>query len=131
MARRPSGRITASREPAARRCIPIFTRLTPSSCSGRDSDGRSIPSIFFENDRTTPTGLAGYLRERGLARVFLVGLAFDFCVLWSAEDARRLGFEAVVLRDACRSLDLDGSEKDALDRLQAAGGPLAVSAELG
>ena len=64
-------------------------------------------SIFFENDRKTPTGLAGYLRERGLERIFLAGLAFDFCVLWSAEDARRLGFEAVVLRDACRSLDLE------------------------
>jgi len=88
-------------------------------------------SIFFENDRKTPTGLAGYLRERGLGRVFLAGLAFDFCVLWSAEDARRLGFEAVVVRDACRSLDLGGSEKDALDRLQAAGVPLAVSVEIG
>ena len=88
-------------------------------------------SIFFENDRETPTGLAGYLRERGLERIFLAGLAFDVCVLWSAEDARRLGFEAVVLRDACRSIDLGGSEKDALDRLQAARVPLAVSAELG
>jgi nicotinamidase/pyrazinamidase len=88
-------------------------------------------SIFFENDRKTPTGLAGYLRERGLGRVFLAGLAFDFCVLWSAEDARRLGFEAVVVRDACRSIDLGGSEKDALDRLQAAGAALAVSAEIG
>jgi nicotinamidase/pyrazinamidase len=88
-------------------------------------------SIFFENDRKTPTGLAGYLRERGLERIFLAGLAFDFCVLWSAEDARRLGFGAVVLRDACRSLDLDGSEQDALGRLQAAGVPLVLSAELG
>lgn len=87
-------------------------------------------SIFFENDRKTPTGLAGYLRERGLGRVFLAGLAFDFCVLWSAEDARRLGFEAVVLRDACRSIDLNGSEQDALHRLQAAGVPLAVGAEI-
>jgi nicotinamidase/pyrazinamidase len=88
-------------------------------------------SIFFENDRKTPTGLAGYLRERGLGRIFLAGLAFDFCVLWSAEDARRLGFGVVVLRDACRSLDLDGSEQDALGRLQAAGVPLVLSAELG
>ena len=66
-------------------------------------------SAFYENDRTTPTGLAGYLRERGLARVFLAGLAFDFCVRWSAEDARRLGFEAIVIEDACRGIDLDGS----------------------
>jgi nicotinamidase/pyrazinamidase len=66
-------------------------------------------SAFFENDRITPTGLGGYLRERGLARVFLVGLAYDFCVGYSALDARRLGFEAVLVRDACRAIDLDGS----------------------
>jgi nicotinamidase/pyrazinamidase len=66
-------------------------------------------SAFFENDRTTPTGLAGYLRERGLTRVFLAGLAYDFCVGYSALDARRLGFEAVVIRDACRAIDLHGS----------------------
>jgi nicotinamidase-related amidase len=88
-------------------------------------------SIFFENDRKTPTGLAGYLRERSLGRVYLAGLAFDFCVLWSAQDARRLGFEAVVVRDACRSVDLDGSEQDALGRLQTAGVPLVVSGEIG
>ena len=66
-------------------------------------------SAFFENDRLTATGLAGYLRERGLTRIFLVGLAYDFCVGYSAIDARRLGFEAVILRDACRAIDLDGS----------------------
>jgi nicotinamidase/pyrazinamidase len=66
-------------------------------------------SAFFENDRTTATGLAGYLRERNLTRVFLAGLAYDFCVGYSALDARRLGFEAIVLRDACRAIDLNGS----------------------
>jgi nicotinamidase/pyrazinamidase len=66
-------------------------------------------SAFFENDRTTATGLAGYLRERGFMRVFLAGLAYDFCVGYSALDARRLGFEAVVVRDACRAIDLNGS----------------------
>lgn len=66
-------------------------------------------SAFFENDRTTPTGLAGYLRERGLTRVFLAGLAYDYCVGYSALDAQRLGFQAVILRDACRSIDLHGS----------------------
>jgi nicotinamidase/pyrazinamidase len=66
-------------------------------------------SAFFENDRATPTGLAGYLRERGLTRIFIAGLAYDFCVAYSALDARRLGFPAVVVRDACRSIDLDGS----------------------
>jgi nicotinamidase/pyrazinamidase len=66
-------------------------------------------SAFFENDRATPTGLAGYLRERGFTRVFLAGLAYDFCVGYSALDARRLGFEACVVRDACRAIDLNGS----------------------
>jgi len=66
-------------------------------------------SAFFENDRKTHTGLAGYLRERGFTRVFLAGLAFDFCVRYSAEDARREGFEVVVIDDACRGIDVDGS----------------------
>lgn len=66
-------------------------------------------SAFFENDRTTSTGLAGYLRECGLTRAFFAGLAYDFCVGFSALDARRLGFEAIVLRDACRAIDLNGS----------------------
>jgi nicotinamidase/pyrazinamidase len=66
-------------------------------------------SAFYENDRKTRTGLAGYLRERGFRRVFLAGLAFDFCVRYSAEDARREGFEAIVIEDACRGIDVDGS----------------------
>jgi nicotinamidase/pyrazinamidase len=66
-------------------------------------------SVFFENDARTPTGLAGYLRERGLTRVFIAGLAFDFCVRFSAEDATRLGFEAVIVEDATRAIDSDGS----------------------
>jgi nicotinamidase/pyrazinamidase len=66
-------------------------------------------STFYENDRTTPTGLVGYLRERGLGRVFLAGLALDFCVRFSAEDARREGFEVLVIEDACRGIDVEGS----------------------
>jgi nicotinamidase/pyrazinamidase len=66
-------------------------------------------SAFFENDRSTATGLGGYLRERGFARVFLAGLAYDYCVGYSALDARRLGFPAVVIRGACRAIDLNGS----------------------
>lgn len=66
-------------------------------------------SVFFENDRRTPTGLTGYLRERDISRVFSVGLAFDFCVRYSAEDARRQGFEAIVIEDACRGIDVAGS----------------------
>ncbi|ACG77061.1 nicotinamidase [Phenylobacterium zucineum HLK1] len=74
-------------------------------------------SAFRENDRRTVTGLAGYLKDRGVTRVFLAGLAFDFCVLWSTEDARAAGFEAVVVEDACRALDVDGSEAEARRRL--------------
>ena len=72
---------------------------------------RSIDSYstFYENDRKTPTGLTGYLRERGLTRVFLAGLAFDFCVRFSAEDARREGFAVFVVEDACRGIDVEGS----------------------
>ena len=66
-------------------------------------------SAFYENDRKTPTGLTGYLRERGFSRVFLAGLAFDFCVRYSAEDARRQGFDVFVVEDACRGIDVDGS----------------------
>jgi len=66
-------------------------------------------SALFENDHNTPTGLAGYLRERGLTRVFLTGLAYDFCVRYSAEDAVAAGFDVVVVEDACRGIDIDGS----------------------
>ena len=66
-------------------------------------------SAFYENDRKTHTGLAGYLRERGFTRVFLVGLAFDFCVRYSAEDSHREGFDTIVIEDGCRAIDMDGS----------------------
>jgi len=66
-------------------------------------------STFYENDRRTPTGLVGYLRERGLTRVFLAGLALDFCVRYSAEDAQRQGFAVRVIADACRGIDVGGS----------------------
>jgi nicotinamidase/pyrazinamidase len=78
-------------------------------------------SAFYENDHTTPTGLAGYLRERGFTRVFLAGLAFDFCVRFSAEDARRSGFEVVVVEDACRGIDMDGSVAATQQALQSLG----------
>jgi nicotinamidase/pyrazinamidase len=66
-------------------------------------------SAFFENDRATSTGLGGYLRERGFKRVFIAGLAYDYCVGYSALDARRLGFDVVIVRDACRAIDRNGS----------------------
>jgi nicotinamidase/pyrazinamidase len=69
-------------------------------------------SAFFENDHKTPTGLAGYLRERGFRRVVCVGLAFDYCVRYSAEDAVKQGFDTVVIENACRAIDLNGSADD-------------------
>jgi nicotinamidase/pyrazinamidase len=66
-------------------------------------------SAFFENDRTTPTGLLGYLRERGIGRVVCVGLAFDYCVRHSAEDAAAHGFDTIVIEEACRAIDLAGT----------------------
>jgi len=84
-------------------------------------------SAFFENDHRTPTGLAGYLRERGLRRVFLCGLAFDFCVRYSAEDALASGFEVVVVEDACRGIDLAGSVAETRRMLAGLGIPLVAA----
>jgi nicotinamidase/pyrazinamidase len=78
-------------------------------------------SAFFENDKTTPTALEGYLRTRGVTSVTLVGLATDYCVAWSALDAVRLGFDTRVKLSACRAIDLDGSLEAALWQMQAAG----------
>ncbi|RYH10113.1 bifunctional nicotinamidase/pyrazinamidase [Tropicimonas sp. IMCC6043] len=78
-------------------------------------------SAFFENDRTTPTGLEGYLRTRGVTALTMVGLATDFCVHFSAVDAGRLGFEVTVDLAACRAIDLDGSLAAALDAMREAG----------
>lgn len=69
-------------------------------------------SALYENDRKTPTGLAGYLKERGFTRLFLAGLALDFCVRYTAEDASREGFAVVVVEDACRAIDVGGSLND-------------------
>ena len=87
-------------------------------------------SAFFENDQTTPTGLGGYLRERGLGRVFLCGLATDFCVQFSALDARRLGFETVLIEDACRAIDLEGSLAAARAKMAKAGVVTVTAAEV-
>lgn len=82
-------------------------------------------SAFFENDRRTPTGLAGYLRERGIGRIILAGLATDFCVAYSALDAVELGFETTVRLDACRGIDLGGSVETMTGRMREAGVRLA------
>lgn len=81
-------------------------------------------SAFFENDQITPTGLGGYLTERGIKRVFCAGLATDFCVRFSAEDAIKHGFETTVLLEGCRGIDMDGSVASALDALKIAGAEL-------
>lgn len=78
-------------------------------------------SAFFENDRETPTGLAGYLRERGLTTVVLAGLATDFCVNFSALDAARLGLATSVVMDATRAIDLNGSLAEAERQMKRAG----------
>jgi nicotinamidase/pyrazinamidase len=87
-------------------------------------------SAFFENDHRTPTGLSGYLRERGFERVFLAGLAFDFCVRHSAEDAHGQGFRVEVIEDACRGIDVQGSVAETRRKLAALGIPLVTSAEV-
>lgn len=78
-------------------------------------------STFYENDRKTPTGLTGYLRERGFARVFLAGIAFDFCVRYSAEDAHHEGFSVIVVEDACRGIDVEGSVQETRESLSSLG----------
>jgi len=80
-------------------------------------------SAFLENDHATPTGLAGYLRERGLQRLFLCGLAYDFCVRFSALDGAALGFECLVLEDATRAVNLPGSVDQTNEAFAAAGVP--------
>ncbi len=78
-------------------------------------------SAFLEADRKTSTGLAGYLREHGVKRLVFCGLATDFCVAWSALDARAAGFDATVIEDACRGIDLEGSLARAWKDMAAAG----------
>jgi nicotinamidase/pyrazinamidase len=78
-------------------------------------------SAFFENDHSTPTGLDGYLRNRGIERITFAGLATDFCVAWSALDAIGLGYHVSVRTDLCRAIDLDGSLDAARERMRTAG----------
>jgi nicotinamidase/pyrazinamidase len=92
-------------------------------------------SSFFENDRTTATGLDGWLRQRGFRRLFLVGLATDFCVAWSAEDAARLGYDVTVIQDACRGIGVPTADgrttlEESQERLAAMGVRFATSQAL-
>jgi nicotinamidase/pyrazinamidase len=88
-------------------------------------------SAFVEADRRTPTGLAGFLRERGLRRLFIAGLATDFCVAWSAIDASRAGFEAIVVEDACRAIDTGGSLERAWRQMKDCGVERIMASEVG
>lgn len=92
-------------------------------------------SAFFENDHVTATGLDGWLRQRGFRHLFLGGLATDFCVAWSAEDAVRLGYDVTIVEDACRAIALPTTEghttmDEARDRLTALGVRFVASADL-
>ena len=78
-------------------------------------------SAFFENDKKTPTGLSGYLKERGISQLTMAGLATDFCVAFSAIDAARLGFDVEVILPACRAIDLEGSLNASMAAMQDAG----------
>ncbi len=87
-------------------------------------------STFVENDRRTPTGLAGYLRERGFTRVFLAGLALDYCVRWSAEDAVGAGFATFVVVDACRAIAGGAAYLETLAALHRSGAALITAGEV-
>ena len=117
MAARRCGRIIASRAQTARRSIPAL-QWTKAELVIRKGFRTAIDSYsaFFENDHATPTGLAGYLRERGIEELTLVGLATDYCVAYSALDAVQHGFQTTVRLDACRAIDLGGSLKQMLTR---------------
>jgi nicotinamidase/pyrazinamidase len=123
---------------------------SPNSALHRDLDLRRVEviirkgfhrdidsySTFFENDRRTATGLDGWLRQRGFRRIFLAGLATDFCVAWSAEDAVRLGYEVVMIEDACRGIGVPLANArttmdEARERLAQLGAHIMSSAELG
>jgi len=93
-----------------------------------DVDGYSA---FFDNDHKTSTDLEGYFKTRGVKHIFLAGLATDFCVMWSSLDARKLGFEATVIEDACRGIDLDGSLAAAWKSMEKAGVGRVNSSDLG
>jgi nicotinamidase/pyrazinamidase len=104
--------------------------IAPAALVLRKGMHRNIDSYsaFYENDHKTPTGLAGYLRERGFKRAFIAGLAFDFCVRFSAEDAHSNGFPVFVVDNACRGIDVDGS-MDATRASLAARGIACIGAD--
>lgn len=88
-------------------------------------------SAFYENDKATPTGLKGYLQDRDIGRVFITGLALDVCVRYSAEDAQRCGFETLIVTDACRAVDMNGSHAGALASFETLGIACIESSQIG
>ncbi|MEX2400621.1 MAG: bifunctional nicotinamidase/pyrazinamidase [Rhodothermales bacterium] len=86
-------------------------------------------SAFFENDGTTPTGLTGYLRERGIDTLYVVGLALDFCVHWSAVDGSEQGFDVMVVEDGSRPIDTEGSLDEAMGNMESSGVKLVTAEE--
>jgi nicotinamidase/pyrazinamidase len=107
-------------------------RVTHAQAIIRKGTRREVDSYsgFVEADRITSTGLDGYLRSRGIDTVYVCGLATDFCVAWTALDARAAGYRTIVVEDACRAIDADGSLASAWQRLEAAGVERAAAAEL-
>ena len=87
-------------------------------------------SAFFENDQKTPTGLDGYLKSRGVNTIYLCGLAFDFCVYFSALDGAKLGYNVNVIQDACRAIDLDGSLEKSLNDMKSKGVKILSTSDL-
>lgn len=87
-------------------------------------------STFYENDQSTHTGLTGYLKERGITDLYTVGLATDFCVKWSVLDGIKEGFNMILIEDAVRGIDLDGSLKVALDEMKESGATFIHSNEI-
>ena len=122
MATRRCGRTTACRARLGRISTPCST-LPGCELILRKGFRHGIDSYsaFFENDRKTPTGLAGYLKERGITDITLAGLATDYCVAYSALDAARLGLKTAVAMEACRAIDLDGSLAAMAARMREAG----------
>ncbi len=107
--------------------------LQPSQMIIRKGFRKNIDSYsaFYENDHQTVTGLAGYLRERGIETLYITGLAADFCVKWTVLDARKEGFQVYVVEDAVRGLDVDGSLAEAWREMKEAGAKITSSGSLG
>ena len=130
-ARRCCGPTTASRAPRTQPCSRTSSCRRRSSSSARAIHTHTDSySAFMEADGKTATGLSGYFKERGIDTLFLTGLATDFCVAWSAVDARKFGFTTYVIEDATRAIDLNGSLAAAWKQMTDAGVKRIQSADI-